>query len=78
VKQTHVSIFSLDDVVQSVNVFHQNKMNLLVVVDSQVPGQILLHPLETSSDKRPDVTVYDSSYTKVVLLVEVQSSLMRE
>ena len=47
-------------------------MNLLVVVDSQVPGQILLHPLETSSDKRPDVTVYDSSYTKVVLLVEVE------
>ena len=47
-------------------------MNLLVVVDSQMPGQILLHPLETSSDKRPDVAVNDSSYTKVVLLVEVE------
>ena len=55
-------------------------MNLLVVVDSQMPGQILLHPLETSSDKRPDVAVYDSSYTKlnVVLLVEVQSSPIQQ
>ena len=58
--------------------FTTNKMNLQVVVDSQVPGQTYLHPIETSSDKRPDVTVYDSSCQKVVLLVEVQSSPMRE
>ena len=51
----------------------KNEMNL---VDTQVTGQHLLHPLESSSDKRLDVTVYDLSRTKVVLLVEVHSSLM--
>jgi len=58
--------------------FTTNKMNLQVVVDSQVPGQTYLHSIETSSDKRPDVTVYDSSCQKVVLLVEVQSSPIQQ
>ena len=32
--------------------FSKSEMNLEVVVDTQVPGQHLLHPLESSSDKR--------------------------
>ena len=32
--------------------FNKSEMNLEVVVDTQVPGQHLLHPLESSSDKR--------------------------
>ena len=46
------------------------------------PNQALLSmmlPVKwITSDKRPDVIVYDSSYQKVVLLVEVQSSPIQQ
>lgn len=41
-------------------------------------GLCELYPLENSSRKRANVTVYDVNKTQVLLQVEVQSSPMRE
>ena len=58
--------------------FTSEKLKVHVVVDEEVPGLRHLHPLQNSSQKRADVTVYDVSRTQVLLQVEVQSSPMRE
>ena len=58
--------------------FTNQKLKVHVVDDEEVPGLSHLHPLQNSSRKRADVTVYDASKTQVLLLVEVQSSPMRE
>ena len=59
--------------------FTNQKLKVHVVVDEEVPGLSHLHPLQNSSRRRADVAVYDDkTKTQVLLLVEVQSSPMRE
>ena len=58
--------------------FTSKKLKVHVVVDEEVPGLRRLHPLQYSSQKTADTTVYDVNRTQVLLQVEVQSSSMRE